>query len=640
MVLERDILPFWQWFLIGPQGAGAFWVFLFMIAVASLLAILFCYGLTAVRQGPVEAFYVVAQVIAGSIPDFIKTAPRRVLAMSRLAIKESFRRKVLVAFVVFAVLALYAGWFLDTKSDHPARLYLSFAMTATQFLVLLLSLFLSTFSLPNDIKDRTLYTVVTKPVRPFEIVLGRILGFAFVGTILLAMMGVVGYGFVVRNLSHTHELEATNEEIQKALRENKVWTGQTTENQHHRHEVRIEQGETGVTGEQGTTLAVKTDVQREHFHPVYAEGEGDAARFRVGPPDGQLLARVPVYGDLRFLSRSGGPGQGVNVGNEWTYRKYIEGGTLAAAIWTFHNVTPERFPDGLPLEMNIRIFRTYKGIIEQGVRGTLQIKSPNRSARINSSTPRVFNAKEFTIYEHHIPRKIQAIDSETSAITDVDLFDLAEGGDIEIWLMCAERNQYFGMAKADMFLRATDHSFAMNYVKGFVGIWLQMLVVICFGVMFSTFLSGPIALLATLSILVMGGAAGFVENVFIGMVEGNPTLKQILGSFFGGEDSVFGGGPIESLVRIVTQQNVMVELDMHWVPVLIIKSIDTVFVLIMMAFSKMLPDYSFFDTAQYVATGFDISGNLIAQQSLVTLAYVFSLTVAGYFFLKTREIAA
>ena len=55
-------------------------------------------------------------------------------------------------------------------------------LTATSYLVLLLALFLSSLSLPADIKNRTLHTVVTKPVRPSEIVLGRILGFAAVGT--------------------------------------------------------------------------------------------------------------------------------------------------------------------------------------------------------------------------------------------------------------------------------------------------------------------------------------------------------------------------------------------------------------------------------------------------------------------------
>jgi ABC-type transport system involved in multi-copper enzyme maturation permease subunit len=134
-----------------------------------------------------------------------------------LAIKESIRRKVIVGFIVFAVLLLYAGWFLDVNSTSPAKLYLSFVMTTTTYLVLMLALLLSTLSLPADIKNRTIYTIVTKPVRSAEIVLGRILGFTVVGTGLLFLMGAISYGFVFRNLTHQHDLDGESEEITAAL---------------------------------------------------------------------------------------------------------------------------------------------------------------------------------------------------------------------------------------------------------------------------------------------------------------------------------------------------------------------------------------------------------------------------------------
>ena len=72
---------------------------------------------------------------------------------------------------------------------NPARVYLSFVLTSTNYLVLLMALLLSAFSLPNDIKNRTIYTVVTKPIRASEIVLGRTLGFAAVGTAMLVADG-------------------------------------------------------------------------------------------------------------------------------------------------------------------------------------------------------------------------------------------------------------------------------------------------------------------------------------------------------------------------------------------------------------------------------------------------------------------
>jgi hypothetical protein len=46
-------------------------------------------------------------------------------------------------------------------------------------------LLISAFSLPTDFKSKTIYTVVTKPVRAGDIVLGRIVGFTIVGTLML-----------------------------------------------------------------------------------------------------------------------------------------------------------------------------------------------------------------------------------------------------------------------------------------------------------------------------------------------------------------------------------------------------------------------------------------------------------------------
>ena len=131
-------------------------------------------------------------------------------ALSWLAVKESIRRRVVVVFAIFILVLLYAGWFLDPKSTNPALLYISFVLTATSYLVLVMALFLSALSLPADIKNRTLHTIVTKPARMSEIVLGRIIGFTIIGTFLLIFMGLICYVFVIRGLAHTHELSAAN----------------------------------------------------------------------------------------------------------------------------------------------------------------------------------------------------------------------------------------------------------------------------------------------------------------------------------------------------------------------------------------------------------------------------------------------
>ena len=116
------------------------------------------------------------------------------------------------------------------------------------------------------------------------------------------------------------------------------------------------------------------------------------------------MARVPIYGKLSFRDRAGQPAEkGVSVGKEWTYRSYFEGGTLAAAVWTFDGITEEAFPEGLPIELSISIFRTYTGQIEKGVPASLSLRNPKTGKTVEV---RIFAAKDYVLDTQFIPREI------------------------------------------------------------------------------------------------------------------------------------------------------------------------------------------------------------------------------------------
>jgi ABC-type transport system involved in multi-copper enzyme maturation permease subunit len=595
MVLETALPPFDAW--IGP----AFLFFVQAAALLGFLALLIGYLVAAFRYGPLGGGDAVYRTLRTALLDLVSLSPRRILALAWLAVQESLRRRVLVGFGIFVLILLFAGWFLDTQSTDPATLYVSFVLTATTYLVLLMALFLSAFSLPADIKNHTIYTVVTKPVRPGEIVLGRILGFSAIGTLLLAVMGVLSYVFVLRVLHHTHEVEIASLEPAPADSSGAL-VGRTSSAANHRHQVTIDTDGKG-----------STDIVQGHWHEVDKVVEGDATRYVVGPPRDLFTARVPAYAtSLRFKDRTGaGSDRGINVGNEWKYRSFIEGGTLAAAVWTFDGITPENFPKGLPIEMTVRVFRSHKGDIEKGILGSLVLKNP-RTGRASSLT--TFRARDYYIDQRFIPRKLT-----DPAGNSIDLFDhLVDGGQLEIQLQCLDDSQYFGVAKPDIYLRARDASFALNVAKSYVGIWLQMLLVTSFGVMFSTFLSGAVAMMATLAALVLGFFTQFVYGVAVGTVE--------------------GGGPVESFVRLITQRNVTSELE----PGLtkdIVQAMDNVFMFFMEAVTRLLPDFRRFSDVDYVAHGFDIPGNVLAIQLVQALGYVLAVSVIGYFFLRTREVA-
>ena len=186
MVLEQEIPSFVAW--LGP----ALLSFLLASGLVVLFAGLAAWLVQAAWAGPLEAGDLVYRGVLTGLADLAGTSLGRVWALARLAVQESVRRNVLVVLAVFALVILFAGWFLDPATVDPARLYVGFILGATSLLVCSVTLVLSVFSLPADIKSKAIQTVVTKPVRTGEIVLGRFLGFAIVGTALVAIMGLAG----------------------------------------------------------------------------------------------------------------------------------------------------------------------------------------------------------------------------------------------------------------------------------------------------------------------------------------------------------------------------------------------------------------------------------------------------------------
>jgi len=208
---QEDFWPYYQW-LMRPDAflESGLLKGIVLAVLAIVLGITVGYIVSASRYGPVEGFYAMARAIRDLVRfDLPGTSPRRIGALARLAFKEAIRRKVLFVIALFVAGLLLAGWFLNPDSDEPARLYISFVLTGTNYLMLALALFISAFSLPADINSKTIYTIVTKPVRPTEIILGRMIGFLAVGTVMLIPMGIASYIFVVRGLRHTH-LEVTD----------------------------------------------------------------------------------------------------------------------------------------------------------------------------------------------------------------------------------------------------------------------------------------------------------------------------------------------------------------------------------------------------------------------------------------------
>ncbi|MDO5565767.1 MAG: hypothetical protein Q4G59_03850 [Planctomycetia bacterium] len=631
MVIEKPVPAFLDW--IGPALLN------WLVAVGSLLVLFAIVGFIfmLIRTGPGQVFSAFSKNIIKGFEDLADTSWRRVFAIAGLIIRESIRKKVIVVCVIFLLLLMFASWFLDPKSTDPARLYLSFVLSVTNYLVLLLALFLSALSLPSDFKNKTIFTIVTKPVRASEIVLGRIVGLAVIGTGILLLMALVSYLFVSSSLSHTH-IVIDGEDISPVVRTEKagqaadsttvIAKGETRLQNWHKHEI-----------EEYADGTFNVAQVNNHTHPIRKVVEGDNVRYIVGAERGTVQAKVPIYGKMKFRDANEfEKTRGINVGEEWEYRSYVAGASPEAVIWTFDHVTPQQFPNGLPVEMTISVFRTHKGNIEQTIMGSLLIRNPETGLTAETN---IFNSEKYVTNALLIPRKIdrgkveekprllkQLGAKETFERSDktapekesYDLFeDFVVNGKVEIWLQCIDNGQYFGAAEPDLYIRATDANVLANFLKGYLGIWQQMLILISFGVLFSTFLSGPVAMVSTFGIMI----AAFCKQLFLQV-----AYMQAL-----------GGGPFEAFKRLVSHENLMTELPKDFSSSLL-KFFDWIASGCMSVIGLAVPSFSDYNIyMDSVAAGYDIPLNTMLVHGVTTLAYVVPLFIVGYLILRNREVA-
>ncbi|MEX2186406.1 MAG: Ig-like domain-containing protein, partial [Pirellulales bacterium] len=558
----------------------------------------------------------------------------------------------------------------------------------------------------------TIYTVVTKPVRSHEILLGRVIGFSLVAAGLLAIMAGCGYVFIGRMLDHDHVVDAdafVDLELPPAdgkFDENTlVETGllSTAGDHHHRFSLtaaglgmaetaaghwhlvtkdvtpriagaRVDPGDAtrllvrfsepmdpiaaakaehfqasgGATvrsasistdnrtvtlaldapARVGSTQITVADAVKSRLGRDLASTESvavsdrdpprDVSLYDVGSPEDLLRARVPTYGKLRFADKDGRErDRGISVGSEWDYRSYVEGGTQAAGIWTFDDVTEQRFGEFLRLELTVRPFRTHKGRIDQTTRGTIQLRNPDDPRVVTQ--PRDFLSQDGPIAPQIFTRKLRGTNAAGES-AELDLFDdLIADGRVEVVVKCSEQEQFFGVAQADAYLLAREASYTWNYVKSTLALLLPVILVVAIAVTATTVLSSSVALLATSVVLICGLFADFVAQL--------------------ANNQLYGGGPIEAAYRLQNRMNLMQKLD-STAPRMTIEMADDTIRAVMLGVSRMLPDLRSFWRVDYLASGFYIPDEHILILGLRTLGYVVPLVVGGYFLLKTREVAA
>src|SRR6266446_9693978 len=114
----------------------------------------------------------------------------RILAITSNTLTELTRLKVFYMLLVFGLLLIGSSIFMAQFSfQQEFQILKDVSLGAISMFTSLLAIVATARLLPQDIEDRTLYTILAKPVPRFEYVLGKIAGVLLLLAISTVLMG-------------------------------------------------------------------------------------------------------------------------------------------------------------------------------------------------------------------------------------------------------------------------------------------------------------------------------------------------------------------------------------------------------------------------------------------------------------------
>ena len=538
--------------------------------------------------------------------DLLKIRGRRIWALATLGFREALRLRIHWALIALVFLPFLSRnvWMSNTKPTDEFRILIVYDTLWVTIWVLFIGAIVAAFSLPNDIKNFTIHTVVTKPVERFEVVLGRFLGYAGLMSMALAIMTAIN------------------------------------------------------------VVLINTST-------IDPKAEAEAAQ-----------ARIPARGKLEFAARVANF-EGTDVGREFAYRKYINGAPNSPerAIYHYYSVpSAMKSPtgDAVPVEFTFDIFKLTKGEENKGVDVTFRFVTHNApqvaprqdqrgewqwgdkpgeelgrgverklayeadlallkgSTAARPGTPgwAAMNelAQKHGYYELHkevfdytvMGLEVPAGIFRNAAEGDPGVEDGQDGKKrprprVSIYIKCESGGQLLGMAEPDLYLLEGNQSFTLNFVKGTIGLWCRLCILIGVAIALSTYLSGVLSLLIAAMIFLLGYATDHLNDL--------ATSRNV------------GGGPFQTISQLIrtetpttpfgdsTSAKAVLFFDRWWAWV--VRRIQNV-----------IPDVESYTWTHFVSEGFNVNSEYLVINVLMMVGYLFPWAVLAYYLMKSREVAS
>lgn len=541
------------------------------------------------------------------VRDLFKLRFRRVYALIKVCFLEAIRNRVFFVFLIYMLVFLFpASWFSSIKAEDELRTPIMVFSMAKNILLTIPFLILAAFAIPTDVKTNTLYTIVTKPVERFEIVLGRFFGYG-------ALMTVVLLGYVTVSVLYI----GSSKFDEKAQEES--------------YKARVTDRGT-LTFKAFRSSYDGTNVGREFEYRRYIGGSPstrERAIWAFNDVPGNLTRRdrdsVPVEFTFDiFRLTKGVENRGVDCNIRicaWQVGQ-VPSPTQGEGLWYWTNKSESEKYEAERQAINDKL---KTGGYGTGYERSLDFAKPG------TPTWDLVDglARKYGFFE--VP-SVEAYDYRPcSIVVPVGLFaKAAEGATprdedgkplprFSIYVKCLSPGQMLGMAEADLYVVEGEKSFAENYYKSAFGLWCRLLFVIGLAVTFSTYFPALISAFAAAVLYVLAYFSEHIQDI--------------------AARTNVGGGPFESSLRAFRGEAPTMPLDATGA----MKAItwgDDFFAWFIRRFTNVIPDVDAFVWSEFLAEGFNVNAEYLVVNLLVLVGYLLPWGVLAYYLMNNREVAA
>ena len=539
--------------------------------------------------------------------DLVKVKGRRIWALARLGFKEAVRSRLLwLALLVLPVFMFRNVWMAGVRPADEFRTLVSVAALTITLLVLFTALILTSFSIPNDIKNYTIHTVVTKPVERFEVVLGRFIG--YVGLTTVALVAMTGISLILINTSTIDpKAEAESAKARVPVRGKLEFASRKTD----------------FDG---------TNVGREFDYRRYIAGHDRS-------PERAIWHYYEIPSSVKTLA-----GDVVPVEFTFDVYKLTKGVENQGADVTFRIVT-HNSPQTVPRPDQRGDWQWGDKAGEERGKGGEDRKRaynadlallPTGASVAKPGTPGWTSMNELAQKHGYYETRKEVFDYAVTGIQlPAGLFRNASEGDpgteeskegnkrsrprLSIYVKCESGGQMLGMAEPDLYILEANQPFTINFLKGMVGVWCRLCIVIGLAIACSTYLSGVLSLLLTSMIFLLGYATDHLNDL--------AASRNV------------GGGPFQTMSQLMKAETPTTPFgDSSGAKVVLV--FDKGWAWVVRRIQNVLPDVESFTWTNFVSEGFNVNAEYLVINLLMLAGYLFPWAVLAYYLMKSREVAS